>query len=312
MNEKRAKLRRTHTQIASALKKEALRQGLNINDAYGQFFREVFLSRLMEVGEGWVLKGGTNIYCRILGARQTMDLDLYRHADPTSARSAAELLVELMDGEKAGPYTFVLGITQRKTMAGPVENERVMVNVIHGVGNQFSGFNIDVSGDLQVSGAVEEVTVHSSFDLSTEFQPHSFRVFSYPMENQIADKVAALYVRYGESPPGRASTRYHDFYDVALIASNHVVSADGLRRALEQQSKLREMTLPQVLAEPEPGWGQRYEEKAKRLSWGESQLCDFATALEISGRLLDPVLAGDPRVRGAFWDPSNSAWKDGR
>ena len=31
----------------------------------------------MRLNDGWVLKGGTNIYCRIPGARQTKDLDLF-------------------------------------------------------------------------------------------------------------------------------------------------------------------------------------------------------------------------------------------
>ena len=74
----------------------------------------------MRLGEGWVLKGGTNVYCRIPGARHTKDLDLYRHIDPTSALSAAEFLVEVMGGHREGPYTFDLELTSRKTMAGSV------------------------------------------------------------------------------------------------------------------------------------------------------------------------------------------------
>lgn len=310
------KVRQRHNQIVNALKSEARSRGADISDVYNQFFREVFLNELMQEGEGWVLKGGTNVYCRIPGARQTKDLDIYRHCDPTSALSAAELLVEVMDGHKVGPYTFELGRTFRKTMAGPVENERVTVTVLHGASNKFTKFNIDVSGDLNVSGLVEEVSVNASFSVVTDFLPQTFSVTSYPVENQLADKVAATFDRYGETPPGKASTRYHDFFDVALMATNLSVEADALRLALEQQSELRKMTLPKTMEEPEPGWGHTYEEKATSLGWGKGQLgqsneklCVFEEALAVSERLLNPVLAQDPSLHGAIWDPVASSWK---
>ena len=311
MTEKPTKLRRTHNQIANALKEEAQQRGIQANVVYNQFFREVFLHELMKKGSGWVLKGGTNVYCRIPGARQTKDLDIYRHTDPTSAQSAAELLVELMNGHRVGPYFFALTRTARKTMAGPIENERVKVTVLHGVANSFAEFSIDVSGDLNVSGEVEEVTVQSSFSLVTEFFPHTFQVTSYPIENQVADKIAAMYDRYGETTPGRASTRFHDLFDVALIAMNLPARADLLHDALEQQSQLRGVALPDSMSEPEPGWGRAYEEKARSLRWGVDELCDFEEALRVAGRLLNPVLAQYPKVRDHVWDPSALSWNDG-
>lgn len=309
MTDRPPKVRRTHNQITGALKKEAKSRGLQPNTVYNQFFRELFLNELMQADAGWVLKGGANVYCRIPGARQTMDLDLYRHVDPTSALGAAEFLVEVMDGHQAGPYTFDLERTFRKTMAGPVENERVKVSVRRGAGSDFAEFNIDVSGDLEVSGSVEEVTVKPSFDLVTDFFPTAFQVTSYPVENQIADKVAAMYDRYGEAPPGKASTRYHDFFDIALMASKLSVEADSLRLALDQQCELRGVDLPNEMREPEPRWGDAYERKATKLGWGKEELCVFEGALGVASRLLDPLLAKDPSVHGASWDPVTSSWR---
>ena len=313
MTKRPVRIKRTHNQIANAIKEEARLRGIEPNDAYNQFFREVFLNGLMQKqqkkNKGWVLKGGTNVYCRIPGARQTKDLDLYRHIDPTSALKASELLVEAMDGHRAGPYTFQLERTMRSTMAGPVENEQVTVTVLYGASNEFAKFNIDVSGDLFVSGAVEEVTARASFGVITEFLPQSYCVPSYPVENQLADKVAAMFDRYGETPPGKASTRYHDFFDIALIASNLPANADALSRALEEQGKLRGMQLPSRMAEPEPDWGRRYEEKAIKLGWGSGELRGFEEALAVAGRLLDPVLANDPSIHDGVWDPAESAWK---
>ncbi|MFZ2562762.1 MAG: nucleotidyl transferase AbiEii/AbiGii toxin family protein [Corynebacterium variabile] len=155
---------------------------------YNQFFREVFLHELMQHQNGWVLKGGFNIYCRVPGARQTKDLDLYRQNDPTSSTGAADALVAAMNDHRVGPYTFRVEHPDRAGAAGTVDSERINVTLIHGVNNQFLSFGVDVSGDLEVTGIVEPLIVPASFGVDTEFLPHSFRVFSYPVASQIADK----------------------------------------------------------------------------------------------------------------------------
>ena len=71
----------------------------------------------------------------------------------------------------------------------------------------------------------------------------------------------------------------------------------------------RGVTLPDVVREPEPGWGRIYEEKAAALGWHEDGLNAFEKALEVTRLLLDPVLAHDSRVRGRVWDPLTSSWK---
>lgn len=60
-----------------------------------------------------------------------------------------------------------------------------------------------------------------------------------------------MYERHGATPPGRASTRYHDLYDIALIASELPVSAVGLSSALNTQCRVRSMTLPQRITVPD-------------------------------------------------------------
>ncbi len=44
MSEQSERVRRTHNQIANALKKEARLRGIDVNNAYNQFLREVFLN----------------------------------------------------------------------------------------------------------------------------------------------------------------------------------------------------------------------------------------------------------------------------
>lgn len=119
---RKSKPKRTDGQIRDALKKEAREQGMNPNEAYNRFFRELFLAELMSRDQGWVLKGGTNLYCQIPGARHTRDLDLYRQDDPTSFRRAAAELVETMDEAKIGPYRFKVSIPKGETVNGAIDN----------------------------------------------------------------------------------------------------------------------------------------------------------------------------------------------
>lgn len=276
---------------------------------YNQFFREVFLHELMQHQDGWVLKGGSNIYCRVPGARQTKDLDLYRQDDPTSSTGAADALVAIMNGRKAGPYIFRVEHPDRTRAAGTVDSERVNVTVIHGVNNRLTSFSVDVSGDLEVTGAVDSLTVAASFEVVTEFLPHSFRVYSYPVASQIADKVCAMYERHGETPPRKASTRYHDLYDVALMARELSVSAADLWTALNTQCQVRKMTLPERLVIPDDSWVTQYPAKAKNFGserWGLKELDE---ALRVAGLLVDPVLSGEFDGLDQSWDCAVLLWK---
>ncbi|MBK3429113.1 nucleotidyl transferase AbiEii/AbiGii toxin family protein [Corynebacterium tuberculostearicum] len=303
------RMKKTHTQITAALKAEAKARGAKPNDVYNQFFREVFLHELMRQDSGWVLKGGSNIYCRIPGARHTRDLDLYRQVDPTSSADAADALVRDMDTHTAGPYTFHVRRPDRRGRAGVIDSERVDVTVTHGVNNRLINFGIDVSGDLEVTGATETLTVPASYQVATEFLPPSFPVHSYPVASQLADKVCAMYERHGATPPGRASTRYHDLYDIALIASELPVSAAELSSALNTQCRVRSMTLPQRITVPDKKWESEYPLKARAFTGVRDNLRDVGEALRIAGLLLDPILGGDPATAAGVWDPVSLAWR---
>lgn len=304
-------LKKTHGQIIAALKAQARRTGEPPNDLYNRFFREVFLYHLMSREDGWVLKGGTNIYCLIPGARHTKDLDLYRRYDPTSAESAVDSLVTSMNGLRAGSYTFKLEKPERPQATGTVDSRRVNVEVLQGARPRaFVRFSIDVSGDLQVTGEVQKIEVTPSFDFNTDLIPSTYDVSSYPVPSQIADKVCAMYEMHGDQPPGIPSTRYHDLYDVARLARELSMSSAELRQALDTQKRVRNMALPERITLPHENWRTRYPAAAKHFpdtstGWG---LDDLDEALRIVGLLIDPVLKGESVYNDARWDPDNLTW----
>lgn len=269
----------------------------------------MFLSELMQHQRGWVLKGGSNIYCRIPGARQTRDLDLYRHRDPTSAGSAAETLVQSMHGHRVGPYTFQVRHPRKINPTGAIASERVDVQVMFGVEGRLVAFSIDVSGDLMVNKAVEPVITRRTFEVETKLLPASFTVLSYPVANQIADKVCAMYERHGTVAPGTASTRYHDLYDIALIASELTVNADDLNEALITQCQVRSMQLPERLHVPGEKWQAGYAKMARTAAGINDGLKSLDEALRIAALLVEPVLPSSTQVPTGTWYPASLSWR---
>lgn len=221
------KPRQTHTQITAGLRAFARREKMSVNAVYSRFFREMFLAELMNKDTGWVLKGGTNLYCLIPGARHTEDLDLYRQDSPTGYRDAADSLIAVMDQTAVGPYAFEVRSPREEKVSGTIDNVQLTVLVRFGTG-EFSRFNIDVSGDLEVPTVTESLVVKRSDPLDVPFVAQTFPVLSYPVENQLADKVCAMYEVHGS----RVSTRYRDLYDIGLIVLELGVDVEKLRTAL--------------------------------------------------------------------------------
>lgn len=294
-----------HGQIKNALLAEAKTQGIAPNDMYNRFFRELFLAELMARDGGWVLKGGTNLYCQIPGARHTQDLDLYRQDDPTSYRQAAQELADSMDGVSIGPYRFQLTLPASQTFSGTIDNAQLTVRVFHGVG-ELSRFHIDVSGDLQVPAVTEKITVHRSDHLELAFAEREYTIRSYPIENQVADKVCAMFELHGAEQ--RPSTRYRYLYDIALIALELNVGAAGLSAALNVQQRIRGLILPPRLHIPGPQWEKGYAGLMQTSPHLRLEITDVRAALELAGLLVDPLLSDTEEIATGTWSPMFRSW----
>ncbi|WP_257162285.1 nucleotidyl transferase AbiEii/AbiGii toxin family protein [Corynebacterium cystitidis] len=259
----------------------------------------------MNCDHGWVLKGGTNLYCRIPGARHTRDLDLYRQDDPTSYRQATDDLVETMHETGIGPYRFTVTAPKDETVSGVIESMNLTVEVFHGV-SLILVFGIDVSGDLQVPTVTDTLTVERSDRIDLEFVGREYTIRSYPIENQIADKIAAMYELHGHSK--QPSTRYRDLYDIALIALELGVDAADLANALRTQEQVRSLTLPQELRLPSSTWVDGYASLVKNVPNPREEITEVNEALRIAGALVNPVLAASEDTVTGTWSPSTGRW----
>lgn len=102
---------------------------------------------------------------------------------------------------------------------------------------------------------------------------------------------------------GRVSTRVKDLVDVALIASTQTVDGHALRMAVVVGTAHRGLDLPARFVVPDiAAWRSGYPKKAAEAPGATPT---FDEAVDLAGRLLDPILAG--AVAGS-WDPAAAQW----
>jgi hypothetical protein len=107
----------------------------------------------------------------------------------------------------------------------------------------------------------------------------------YPIENQIADKLCAMYATYGA---GRPSTRYRDLYDLALILENLPFDREILNAALTTQQQLRHVTIPEDFGEPARGWAADYDKQMGRTPSAREPFTQYDAAMASLRTALNP------------------------
>lgn len=272
----------SHTALRQRLSNDARERGVDPREAYSTFFRMMFSSALME-HDDWVLKGGTNLLCRLKDARNTLDLDLFRQGDHSTTASARALHA-LMDGRQVGRYTFRLG----EPVAGTWEDadvSRIKVTVLDGT-TTVETFNIDLSADIVLNAEPDIRQVPRGDTAVLPGYPAAIRVRLYPIENQIADKLSAMYSSYGSGP----STRYRDLYDVAMIVDQLPFDQQILTEALRTQQKLRRISIPAELGGPSRGWADAYDKQLAKTPSAHPPFTSYQTAMSTIRAALSPAL----------------------
>ncbi|MEY8577154.1 nucleotidyl transferase AbiEii/AbiGii toxin family protein [Corynebacteriaceae bacterium 6-324] len=118
------------------------------------------------------------------------------------------------------------------------------------------------------------------------FAAKTFSILSYQVENQLADRVCAMFEMHGS----RVSTRYRDLYDTGLIALELDVDHEALRNALRRQEEIRRISLPSRMVFPSLDWPSAYEKFVGTLHKPVPHIESADKALFVAGELLDPVL----------------------
>jgi hypothetical protein len=253
------------------------------------------LQRLYLVDDGWVVKGATALMARDLGARATIDIDLYRvvvgRSVETDLRAAA--------ARDLGDW-FRFEIGQAQPMEGGV---RLPARAFAGT-TLWTQFHVDVVADgVRMTADPDPVPPLARLVMPDLLQENGYR--AYPLVDHVADKVVATFQRYGDQR--FASTRFKDLVDLVTIARGASVDADQQRAALASEAERRSVLLPAVFDVPDRSlWTPGYAAEARRSVVDVPATLD--DALDVVRPFLDPVLDG--RATGV-WDPAGGRWAAG-
>lgn len=284
----------SHMGVLTLLRQDATKRGMEPQAWQDNFFRFQFARALMEKEDGWVIKGGSGIMCRFGDARDTQDIDLFRDGSDNHVVSAQELAA-LMDGVVVGQYTFECEYDPK------AERERglssaVKVRVYAG-SREVRRFSIDVSDRIRLDQGPDTIVAHRPDSAVIKGYPSRGVVRLYPVENQIADKIGAMYSKYGGG--AAASTRYHDLYDIALLADRVDVGPDALRAALlAKERRMGGARLPHRLVAPSPEWPDNYERAMRKMANVLAPYTNYDAAMQIASAVADPVLGEIAAQRG--------------
>lgn len=280
--------------LTDRLRRKAQTERWTLLQLQRQFAYDRLLERLYRVDRGWIVKGATALLARDLSVRGTIDIDLYREV---VSDQAEEELREAVARDIGDWFHFEVG--PRRSVADGGTAVRLPATAYIG-GAQWAEFHIDLVGsDMRMTGEPEHVPPLAALTMP-DVEQHGYR--AYPLEDHIADKVAATFERYGSA--SQPSTRYRDLVDLVAIVTAASVPAGSQVKALRSEARRRGLALPTRFAVPDRGlWQGGYAREARQSLLPGAQTLD--EALAIVSPFLDPLLDGTAAGR---WDPERREW----
>lgn len=276
-----------------------------INDLRRQFVLQRFLARVFaDPNTRWVLKGATGLIVRIPGARHSNDIDLVNPQPGVLVDETVADLRELAERALAGDF-LRFDISDPLYGAGQDMGHTVaQVKVTPSIGAaEYAGrFPIDISLNQREAEPVELVRPRPVVDLPGVEPLPAFAL--YPLAEQVADKLCAMYGRYGRDSD-RTSTRYRDLVDLTLVVTHQELDAARTAAALEGEAARRSLELPRRLTAPNDEWQANYS-KIAATTILPSSLHILEAALETVAACFEPLLDGTV-VKGT-WDPGRLQW----
>jgi hypothetical protein len=240
------------------------------------------------------VKGATALLARDIGVRGTIDIDIYRRAGTASGETNLRAAARLHIGDWFG---FEVGATR----AGAAGGVRLPVRSFIGP-TLWAAFHVDLVGsEIRMTGEPEPVPPLARV-LIPDVVQHGYR--AYPLVDHIADKVAAMFERYGKGG-GAPSTRYRDLVDLVAIVRAAQVDAEPQLAALRSEASRRGIRLPTRFDVPDRQlWKPGYHAEARRSLLPVGRTLD--EALETVRPFADPLLDGTAQ---GSWSPDDHRWE---
>jgi predicted nucleotidyltransferase component of viral defense system len=178
--------------------------GIPTGELLERYYHRRLLARVFHAdGDGWVLKGGQALLVRWPQARYSTDIDLLRTADEDTVDSAVAALIAVAAADLGDHLRFDHHDTSRETAANR-PSRKVRFKVMFGL-RQLSTVSVDVvAAELHPRGELLVEQLDPPFAMESGPWP---KVRVWPLEDHVADKIAAMYERHGERLAPRPGTR---------------------------------------------------------------------------------------------------------
>lgn len=285
------------TAIDARLKTKAKRDGRPFPELRREFLYQRFLARVFHDDSPWVLKGGVGVLARLPGARHSRDIDLlHLTMDPAGAEQELRTLGRRDLGDH-------LHFQVVRSVALSVEDAlKLKIDAYVGASKwENFDFDIDISCERHFVASCETIQPQPVLDTVGLAPLPPFRL--YPLVDQIADKVVAMFETHGGAP----SNRYRDLVDLALLITLEGIDAELLQQALAARTRhaRNPVVTPRAIHSPGTAWAAGYHAEARR-STLPTDLHQLAAALVRVGACLNPVLDGT--VASGTWNPTTRTW----
>lgn len=292
-------------QLSQKLRDEARRRQVSPDFVRKQYVFALFYRRIFATTNNeWMLLGGNALLARTGGGRFTQDIDLARTERWNDVDELKNELQALVAQPADDPFRFQIDNPREHDHTDPYgyggRTAEVKVTVTLG-GSVFENFKIDITRRRHVSDPIDRIQVPAIIDHPTLNDLPMVPIV--PIENQLADKICALYETHASGP----STRYRDLADIVRIVQDLPIQAAQLTTILEHESHRRRMDLPTKMVSPGEEWASAYPIQAQGFAEFPNKFHPLEASLQAAASCLDEVLAGN-RTEGE-WDPSAQVWR---
>lgn len=284
--------------LEDRLRRVAKERGRKQNELRREFLFQRFLALVFtHSDDDWILKGGASLLIRLDNARFSRDLDLLR-LGKVSANDAIANLREVTRPGHGDYLTFVIGDVAKQSRANPV----VEIGVTAYIGAEYDRFTVDLATELHFVSSPERLRPSRVVDVPG--LPDVPEILLYPLTDQLADKVCAMYETH---EPGNApSSRFRDLADLVRIVDESSIDAGDALRSLRSEEVRRGISLPKSLVSPGASWTAGYSRVARDAGL-DAGLRDLDAALAHVGLCVNPLLEGTRTV--GTWEPG-AGWRD--
>lgn len=265
-----------------------------------------FLARLFTVQpNSWVLKGGVALLFRLDPSRPSYDIDIAYIGAGADHAIAIQRLKAAAGTDLGDRFGFEIGAARQMT----VDQGAISLPVIARIGaKEFTRFTVDMPAPRADVPSEPYELEPSEVGFETIDDMPTLQLL--PLEEQIADKVCAMFEQHGSSG-AQFSTRSRDLADVAMIASQKTIDGTRLQAALTAEAARRidkhlARGLPTSFEIPEDQWAhwvQTWHTSARKPPIA------IDDALLVAEQFLGPALAAT--IGGQRWDPNARAWRPG-